>query len=59
MKTLFNKIKSLFPRRHEQKDAIGENYMDSEEFREALFKAAEEGAKDQGRYMKSIGASWD
>ena len=36
-----------------------EKYMDSKEFSDALFKAAKEGAKDQDKFMKSVGASWD
>ena len=36
-----------------------ERYMDSKEFQDAVFKAVEEGAKDQDKFMKSVGASWD
>lgn len=36
-----------------------EKYMDSKEFQDAIFKAVEEGAKDQDKFMKSVGASWD
>ena len=33
--------------------------MDSKEFHDAVLDAVRKGAKDQEKYMKSIGASWD
>ena len=33
--------------------------MDSKEFHDDVLKAVKEGAKDQDKYMKSVGASWD
>ena len=51
------KILSKLSGKNQQKKT--EKYMDSKEFQDAIFKAVEEGAKDQDKFMKSVGASWD
>ena len=51
------KILSKLSGKNQQKKT--EKYMDSQEFQDAIFKAAKEGAKDQAKFMKSVGASWD
>lgn len=34
------------------------DYMDSQEFLDDVREAAEKGAKDQGKFMKSAGVKW-
>ena len=52
-------ISRLFVRKKQQKQESIQEYMKSKRFEDALFKAAEEGARDQERYLSSLGTSFN
>ena len=51
-------ISFLLPKKRGLKQESIQEYMKSKRFEDALFKAAEEGAKDQERYLNSLGKSF-
>ncbi|MDE0243489.1 MAG: hypothetical protein OYG31_02135 [Candidatus Kaiserbacteria bacterium] len=57
MKEFFLKISNRFLQKRTW-NGPGE-YMDSQEFFNDVREAMEEGAKDQDKFMKSVGAKWD
>ena len=50
-------ISRIFPKKREPNNTG--KYMDSQEFKNALFKAVDKGTQDQAKFMKSMGAKWD
>ena len=52
-------ISRLFVGRKKQKQESIQEYMKSKRFENALFKAAEEGTRDQEQYLNSLGTSFN